>query len=41
LGVYLLRGGTWVFKLLRVVGKGRSNSTVETDAHEGDARGSP
>ena len=41
LGFYFLRRGAWMFRLLSFVRKERSNNTVEADAREGSARGSP
>ena len=32
-GLYLLRGGRWIHRLIDYVGRERSNSTPHTDAH--------
>jgi hypothetical protein len=34
LGVYLLRGGAWIHRLLRYVGRERSNTTPHSDARD-------
>lgn len=41
LGVYLLRKGHWVLRLLGFVSVGSSNNTVERDARKRGARPSP
>ncbi|OFW09460.1 MAG: hypothetical protein A3G20_07015 [Acidobacteria bacterium RIFCSPLOWO2_12_FULL_59_11] len=41
LGLYLLRKGDWIYRLLSFRGPERSNNTVERDARKSGARPSP
>jgi hypothetical protein len=40
LGLYFLRRGIWIYRLLSLGRPERSNNTVETDARKNGARGS-